>query len=72
MKIIKAIKQNFEFLFLICGWIIIWASIGITPDYLINFNFTFSWQMINFTRGIAPIFYFFSLIFYYFFLQAEI
>ena len=71
MKIIKAIKQNFEFLFLICGWIIIWASIGITPDYLINFNFTFSWQMINFIRGIAPIFYFFSLIFYYFFFYKQ-
>lgn len=55
----KNYKKNF---FLICGWLIIWGSIGITPDYLMTYKISLSINIVNFLRGLLPLLYFFFLI----------
>ena len=50
-------RNLLENIFSCFGWIVIWFSIGITPDYLINYKFSLSFELFNFLRGVAPLIY---------------
>jgi hypothetical protein len=63
LKNIKEITK--EDLLLTFGWIATWLSIGITPEYLINFKFSLSINLLNYIRGIIPIIYLILVAFYF-------
>lgn len=63
LKNIKEIRK--EDLLLTIGWIATWLSIGITPEYLINFKISLSINLLNYIRGIIPIVYLILIVFYF-------
>ena len=67
MRFINLTSKKYKNIFLIVGWLVTWLSIGVTPDYLINFEFSLSLNLLNFFRGIFPIIYFILMILFFFF-----
>ena len=67
MRFISPTRKKFKKIFLIVGWLVTWLSIGVTPDYLINFEFSLSLNLLNFFRGIFPIIYLIPMILFFFF-----
>jgi hypothetical protein len=67
MRFTSPTRKKFKKIFLIVGWLVTWLSIGVTPDYLINFEFSLSLNLLNFFRGIFPIIYLIPMILFFFF-----